>query len=69
MSLKHYFNEGLAIAITNAAVKSPIQIKTAIQQVEDRIHALSQDPDLLDNPGLAKAVAELEHILLTLKGL
>jgi len=67
MSLIHYFDEGFAIAIANSTEKSPNQSKALMKQLETRIHTLSQNPELYNNPNLAKDVAELEKILLKLK--
>jgi hypothetical protein len=67
MSLIHYFDEGFAIAIANSSEKSPNQSNALMKQLETRIHTLSQNPELYNNPNLAKDVAELEQILLKLK--
>jgi hypothetical protein len=67
MSLKNYFDEGFAIAVARSSAPSPNQTKALIQQLENRIQALSNHSTIYSDPNLANGISELEQILLKLK--
>lgn len=67
MSLKHYFDEAYAQAISRSQDRTPTQKSELIAKMEGSIERVSRHPEINDNPELLREVAMMEKYLRDLK--
>ncbi|ANH99217.1 hypothetical protein A8L59_17975 [Pseudomonas koreensis] len=67
MSLKHYFNEAYAQAVSRSQDTTPTQKSKLVAKMEGSIERLSRHPEINHNPELLREIAMMEKHLRDLK--